>query len=92
MIFLTTCAHVHYLHFQGEEDERDLEKLEEKIWEPSSSLSEKQIDQFLVVARYVNTEVGMDNNNGGIMQQISTIDMLKMLNLHTGCVTAPGRE
>uniref|UniRef100_A0A674PNZ1 Metastasis associated 1 n=1 Tax=Takifugu rubripes TaxID=31033 RepID=A0A674PNZ1_TAKRU len=40
---------------EGEEDERDLEKLEEKIWEPSSSLSEKQIDQFLVVARSVGT-------------------------------------
>lgn len=54
--FLTTCARVKslhvYLHFlKGEDDERDLEKLEEKIWEPSSSLSEKQIDQFLVVAR-----------------------------------------
>lgn len=58
MIFLTARAHVKQLHFlKGEEDERDLEKLEEKVWEPSSSLSEKQIDQFLVVARYVNTEV-----------------------------------
>ena len=34
-----------------EEDDRDLEKLEEKIWDPNSSLTEKQIDQFLVVAR-----------------------------------------
>ncbi|KAM8833951.1 metastasis-associated protein MTA1 isoform 2-T2 [Synchiropus picturatus] len=40
---------------EGEEDERDLEKLEEKIWDPSSSLTEKQIDQFLVVARSVGT-------------------------------------
>ncbi|XP_061551770.1 metastasis-associated protein MTA1 [Phycodurus eques] len=40
---------------EGEEDARDLEKLEEKIWEPSSSLTEKQIDQFLVVARSVGT-------------------------------------
>lgn len=47
-----------YLDFlKGEDDERDLEKLEEKIWDPSSSLTEKQIDQFLVVARYVGTEV-----------------------------------
>lgn len=38
---------------KGEDDERDLEKLEEKVWDPSSSLTEKQIDQFLVVARYV---------------------------------------
>lgn len=35
----------------GENDDRDLEKLEEKVWDPSSSLTEKQIDQFLVVAR-----------------------------------------
>lgn len=35
----------------GEEDDRDSEKLEEKVWDPSSSLTEKQIDQFLVVAR-----------------------------------------
>lgn len=35
----------------GEDDGRDLEKLEEKIWDPNSSLTEKQIDQFLVVAR-----------------------------------------
>nr|XP_061825168.1 metastasis-associated protein MTA1-like [Nerophis lumbriciformis]XP_061825170.1 metastasis-associated protein MTA1-like [Nerophis lumbriciformis] len=40
---------------EGEEDVRDLEKLEEKIWDPSSSLTEKQIDQFLVVARSVGT-------------------------------------
>lgn len=40
---------------EGEEDDRDLEKLEEKIWDPNSSLTEKQIDQFLVVARSVGT-------------------------------------
>uniref|UniRef100_A0A7N6B9J7 Metastasis associated 1 n=1 Tax=Anabas testudineus TaxID=64144 RepID=A0A7N6B9J7_ANATE len=40
---------------EGEDDGRDLEKLEEKIWDPNSSLTEKQIDQFLVVARSVGT-------------------------------------
>uniref|UniRef100_A0A3P8V9F0 Metastasis associated 1 n=1 Tax=Cynoglossus semilaevis TaxID=244447 RepID=A0A3P8V9F0_CYNSE len=40
---------------EGEGDNRDLEKLEEKIWDPNSSLTEKQIDQFLVVARSVGT-------------------------------------
>ncbi|XP_076013769.1 metastasis-associated protein MTA1 isoform X2 [Genypterus blacodes] len=40
---------------EGEDDDRDLEKLEEKIWDPNSSLTEKQIDQFLVVARSVGT-------------------------------------
>ncbi|MEQ2287961.1 Metastasis-associated protein mta1, partial [Ameca splendens] len=38
-----------------EEDGRDLAKLEEKVWDPNSSLTEKQIDQFLVVARSVGT-------------------------------------
>uniref|UniRef100_A0A8C2Z8G2 Metastasis associated 1 n=1 Tax=Cyclopterus lumpus TaxID=8103 RepID=A0A8C2Z8G2_CYCLU len=40
---------------EDEEDGRDLEKLEEKIFDPNSSLTEKQIDQFLVVARSVGT-------------------------------------
>uniref|UniRef100_A0A8C6PI29 Metastasis associated 1 n=1 Tax=Nothobranchius furzeri TaxID=105023 RepID=A0A8C6PI29_NOTFU len=40
---------------EGEEDSRDLMKLEEKVWDPNSSLTEKQIDQFLVVARSVGT-------------------------------------
>ncbi|XP_005158917.1 metastasis-associated protein MTA1 isoform X1 [Danio rerio] len=40
---------------EGEEDDRELEKLEEKVWDPSNPLTEKQIDQFLVVARSVGT-------------------------------------
>lgn len=40
---------------EGEDDGRELEKLEEKVWDPSSPLIEKQIDQFLVVARSVGT-------------------------------------
>lgn len=40
-----------FLVHVGEDDGRDLEKLEEKVWDPNSSLTEKQIDQFLVVAR-----------------------------------------
>uniref|UniRef100_A0A8C9U3H2 Metastasis associated 1 n=1 Tax=Scleropages formosus TaxID=113540 RepID=A0A8C9U3H2_SCLFO len=40
---------------EGEDDGRDLSKLEEKVWDPSSPLTEKQIDQFLVVARSVGT-------------------------------------
>uniref|UniRef100_A0A4W5PYT2 Metastasis associated 1 n=1 Tax=Hucho hucho TaxID=62062 RepID=A0A4W5PYT2_9TELE len=40
---------------EGEEDGRDLAKLEERVWDPSSPLTEKQIDQFLVVARSVGT-------------------------------------
>lgn len=34
-----------------EDDDRELAKLEEKVWDPNSPLTEKQIDQFLVVAR-----------------------------------------
>ncbi|XP_046711435.1 metastasis-associated protein MTA1 isoform X2 [Silurus meridionalis] len=40
---------------EGEEDGRELAKLEEKVWDPNSPLTEKQIDQFLVVARSVGT-------------------------------------
>lgn len=35
----------------GEADDRDLSKLEEKLWDPECPLTNKQIDQFLVVAR-----------------------------------------
>ncbi|XP_027028246.1 metastasis-associated protein MTA1 isoform X3 [Tachysurus fulvidraco] len=40
---------------EGEEDGRELAKLEENVWDPNSPLTEKQIDQFLVVARSVGT-------------------------------------
>ncbi|KAJ8359659.1 hypothetical protein SKAU_G00161840 [Synaphobranchus kaupii] len=40
---------------EGEPDERDLSKLEEKMWDPHCPLTSKQIDQFLVVARAVGT-------------------------------------
>ncbi|CAB1335511.1 unnamed protein product, partial [Coregonus sp. 'balchen'] len=42
-------------YLDREEDGRDLAKLEEKVWDPSSPFTEKQIDQFLVVARSVGT-------------------------------------
>lgn len=35
----------------GEADDRDQSKLEEKLWDPECPLTNKQIDQFLVVAR-----------------------------------------
>uniref|UniRef100_A0A3P8VI45 Metastasis associated 1 family, member 3 n=1 Tax=Cynoglossus semilaevis TaxID=244447 RepID=A0A3P8VI45_CYNSE len=40
---------------EGEADDRDLSKLEEKLWDPECPLTNKQIDQFLVVARAVGT-------------------------------------
>lgn len=43
------------LHFlcsrTGESDEREQSKLEVKVWDPNSPLTDRQIDQFLVVAR-----------------------------------------
>lgn len=42
------------LRSAGEADDRDQAKLEEKLWDPECPLTDKQIDQFLVVARYVN--------------------------------------
>lgn len=45
------------LHFlcsrTGESDEREQSKLEVKVWDPNSPLTDRQIDQFLVVARWV---------------------------------------
>lgn len=35
----------------GEDDGRDQSKLETKVWEAFNPLVDKQIDQFLVVAR-----------------------------------------
>lgn len=40
----------HYF-LAGEEDGRDQSKLETKVWEAHNPLIDKQIDQFLVVAR-----------------------------------------
>ncbi|XP_078287344.1 metastasis-associated protein MTA1-like isoform X3 [Rhinoraja longicauda] len=40
---------------EDEEDERDQLKLEVKIWDPDSPLTDRQIDQFLVLARSVGT-------------------------------------
>ena len=38
-----------------EEDTRRYEDLEELVWSPENDLSEKTIDQFLVIARSVGT-------------------------------------
>ncbi|KAK1339519.1 hypothetical protein QTO34_020202 [Cnephaeus nilssonii] len=40
---------------EGEEDGRDQSQLETKVWEAHNPLVDKQIDQFLVVARSVGT-------------------------------------
>ncbi|XP_072121120.1 metastasis-associated protein MTA3 isoform X2 [Mobula birostris] len=40
---------------EGESDSRDQSKMEVKVWDPDNPLSDRQIDQFLVVARAVGT-------------------------------------
>ncbi|XP_056111586.1 metastasis-associated protein MTA3 isoform X4 [Rhinichthys klamathensis goyatoka] len=40
---------------EGEPDDRDQSKMEMKMWDPECPLTNKQIDQFLVVARAVGT-------------------------------------
>uniref|UniRef100_A0A4W3H042 Metastasis associated 1 family, member 3 n=1 Tax=Callorhinchus milii TaxID=7868 RepID=A0A4W3H042_CALMI len=40
---------------EGESDGRDQAKMEVKVWDPENPLNERQIDQFLVVARAVGT-------------------------------------
>lgn len=34
-------------------DERESARLEIKIWNPNNSLTDKEVDQFLVLARYL---------------------------------------
>lgn len=46
MSVLSCCA--------GDLDDRVQEKLETKVWDPDNQLKDQQIDQFLVVARYVD--------------------------------------
>lgn len=40
---------------EGETDGRNMEELEELIWDPNCKLTDKNIDQFLVIARSVGT-------------------------------------
>uniref|UniRef100_UPI00398E3AA0 metastasis-associated protein MTA3-like n=1 Tax=Pristiophorus japonicus TaxID=55135 RepID=UPI00398E3AA0 len=40
---------------EGESDARDQSKMEIKVWDPDNPLNDRQIDQFLVVARAVGT-------------------------------------
>ncbi|XP_078085823.1 metastasis-associated protein MTA3 isoform X1 [Mustelus asterias] len=40
---------------EGESDTRDQSKMEVKVWDPDNPLNDRQIDQFLVVARAVGT-------------------------------------
>ena len=43
----TNCINL----FLGPEDDRDLSQLETLVWNPENALAEREIDQFLVVAR-----------------------------------------
>ena len=40
-----------FLHSSGESDNRNQQKMEMKVWDPDNPLTDRQIDQFLVVAR-----------------------------------------
>ncbi|XP_073461408.1 metastasis-associated protein MTA2 [Aquarana catesbeiana] len=40
---------------EGESDNRNQQKMEMKVWDPENPLTDRQIDQFLVVARAVGT-------------------------------------
>lgn len=51
VFFHSLCCSKGHLFPIGEEDGRDQSKLETKVWEAHNPLVDKQIDQFLVVAR-----------------------------------------
>ncbi|VDI23707.1 metastasis-associated protein MTA [Mytilus galloprovincialis] len=44
-----------YVLPEGEDDSRKMEELEELIWTPEHGLSDRQVDQFLIIARSVGT-------------------------------------
>lgn len=47
-----SVTRLRFIYFwTGESDEREQSKLEVKVWDPNSPLTDRQIDQFLVVAR-----------------------------------------
>lgn len=48
-------AHVPKTMIKGRQDDRDLSKLETLMWDPSNSLQDPHIEQFLVIARSVGT-------------------------------------
>ena len=53
-MYVKTCHCSFFIH-TGETDGRCMEELEELIWDPELKLSDRQIDQFLVIARYTLT-------------------------------------
>lgn len=40
-----------FFFIDEEEDGRKMEELEELIWKPENCLADRQIDQFLIIAR-----------------------------------------
>ena len=42
----------------GESDNRNQQKMEMKVWDPDNPLTDRQIDQFLVVARSADAQGG----------------------------------
>ena len=53
MFFYISITVVFY--FTGESDNRNCEDLETLVWTPSHHLTDRQIDQFLVISRSVGT-------------------------------------
>ena len=59
----------------GETDGRKMEELEKLIWDPECKLSDKNIDQFLVIARLVFTllQINFINSRGDNYRHMSLI-------------------
>ncbi|KAK2093155.1 Metastasis-associated protein mta3 [Saguinus oedipus] len=64
---------------EGETDEREQSKLEVKVWDPNSPLTDRQIDQFLVVARAVGT----------FARALDCSSSVRQPSLHMSAVAAP---
>jgi metastasis-associated protein MTA len=57
MAYCTSCVYIYIYAFciSDDSDNRNLEDLETLVWTPSHHLTDRQIDQFLVISRSVGT-------------------------------------
>uniref|UniRef100_A0ACB8EBB4 Uncharacterized protein n=1 Tax=Sphaerodactylus townsendi TaxID=933632 RepID=A0ACB8EBB4_9SAUR len=68
---------------EGEDDGRDQSDLETKVWGAFNPLIDKQIDQFLVVARSVGTFARVSRTAVVLVRKPSLHMMLQLLGYHT---------
>lgn len=52
ILFQEITSNGHFFFYKGEDtDNRKMEELEDLIWNPENGLSDRQVDQFLIISR-----------------------------------------